>query len=231
MDKDKNLINDKNLHDFYNNYIHIFKGVHTTRDAYLLLERLALTGKKRELVLSIINMNKYTQQLDIETLLDAIREISTYNYREEAYAKISTILKQTSDNAQIRTLTRLANMKPLKPLHMTIKEVRDKIIETCTKICPHCKMEYVVNADTTYLICGYEGNGYDWEGCGKDWCCTCNKILCKSWSSDQLFLPFNRVHDSTCCKKHAQINNKKYPEDYCQCKNQHIRRDMEYISY
>ena len=40
-----------------------------------------------------------------------------------------------------------------------------------------------------YVICGYinSNKGYDWNGCGKDWCAKCNKMLCKSWDLNQLW--------------------------------------------
>ena len=49
--------------------------------------------------------------------------------------------------------------------------------------CPHCMHVNIINERTTYSICGYNDImiGYDWEGCGRDWCVTCGKKLCKKW--------------------------------------------------
>ena len=58
-------------------------------------------------------------------------------------------------------------------------------------------------------------NGYDLKGCGRDWCFKCEKILCKLWEQDSLFLEMNRYHTKDCCKKHSIKNNKNYEKDYC----------------
>ena len=55
-------------------------------------------------------------------------------------------------------------------------------------------MENVLNPDTDYAICGYNeetNEGYDWNGCGCDWCFKCGKILCKKWQANDLFILTN----------------------------------------
>lgn len=224
-----NIINDDHLYKFYSNYNKVFSGLKTVRDGYKLLEMLKISNKDRNLLLSIIDNRKYGQQLDFESMIDVIRDLNLCKYREEAYNKISQIMKMTSEVVQIKTMTRIANSKPLMPIYLNIKDVRDTRLDMIVKKCPHCGVECSMNNTTEYNICGFDSNGYDWIGCGKDWCVKCNKLLCKSWDNEQLFISGNQIHDNTCCRKHAQTNNKKYPEDYCQCKNSHIRRDIESI--
>ena len=95
-----------------------------------------------------------------------------------------------------------------------------------TKKCPHCGYNITDKYNRAYIICGYndEKKGYDWNGCGKDWCFRCEKILCKSWETHALHLEMNRSHNDECCSKHAKENNNKYPDDYCQCRNINITR-------
>ena len=87
-----------------------------------------------------------------------------------------------------------------------------------SKKCPHCFHILNMPATTQYVICGYHNStyGYDWNGCGRDWCFHCNKMLCKRWETNNLHLQMNRHHDDECCLIHAQENNYKYPDDYCQ---------------
>ena len=103
--------------------------------------------------------------------------------------------------------------------------------QNISKNCPHCYHVMNMLENTTYVICGYTSpnQGYDWNGCGKDWCFQCSKMLCKSWEMNALHLQMNRNHDDECCSKHAQNNSHKYPEDYCHCNNIHVRRESNDI--
>ena len=83
-------------------------------------------------------------------------------------------------------------------------------------------MEY---NDVPYIICGYSSNrGFDWKGCGNDWCFLCGKKLCKSWNVDRLYSKINRFHDDRCCKIHSLKTNSNYLTDYCQCNNFYVSR-------
>jgi hypothetical protein len=94
------------------------------------------------------------------------------------------------------------------------------IDENCiTKNCPHCGNSCSGTIDTTYIICDYNDpiNGFQWNGCGKDWCFYCEKKLCKQWGNDELYNEENRKHTKECCKKMAKKNEEDYEEQYCQC--------------
>jgi len=201
---------------FYKKIKSMSAGCRTFDDALFICNNNNLTKLEKELVYSIIHSMKFYNVLDIKSMLKYINEINNYKYKEDCYDLIDNIMKKTNDPAQIKTFQRITNIKPFRPQYITLKEIKEKTI-LVPKECPHCSHICYGSDDTTYIICGYTQNGYDWEGCGKDWCFKCNKILCKSWDTDQLYLPINRIHDSMCCKKHAKNNNKNYSEEYCQC--------------
>lgn len=224
------LINNEQLQNIYFLYSNIFSGAKTYNDCIFLSEKLNLSNNEKDVIVSIINSKKYDKyinKLDMNTLMETIKDIKKSIYREEANIKINNILKNTSDIAQIKTLTRIANSIPLKPSYISINDLNPNKVEYEKKECPHpnCKKTFSYPKNTEYVICGYGNNSYDWDGCCQDWCFKCGKLLCKSWDDDYLFIPFNQIHDSLCCKKHASVNKNKYPKDYCQCINEHVQRD------
>ena len=235
QNKNQNQNNNNNLEEFIKKYKPVFMGVKTLRDGFIMMDKLKLTDDKRLLILSLLNNRKFDKRLDIQATHEMLYDFANCSYREEAYDKIEQLTKGTTDTAQMRTFMRIAALKPLRPKYIPIKQVKDSINDVIiSKRCPHCNHKCLSRRNTEYIICGfgdtgygYKDTGYDWEGCNKDWCFKCGKILCKSWDADQLYLLANRVHTAKCCKKHAQANNKKYPEDYCQCSNSSIRRDIE----
>ena len=80
------------------------------------------------------------------------------------------------------------------------------------------------DSSATYVICGYGTKGFDWQGCGFDWCFQCGKKLCKCWNVNHLYNLKNRFHNSKCCRSHALKTGGLYPDDYCQCRNKFVRR-------
>lgn len=220
-----NFINDPVLAIQYNKLKYNILGSKTKEDAYFILEKYKLDTKCYILMMSYVNGKKYDHALDNETMKKNIKDIASLKYKEDAYEFISQILLLTSDIAQIKTFSRIADMKPNKPQHISIKELKQRNnVSNITRKCPHCGYKCSLSRDTIYTVCGYSESGYDWEGCGKDWCFRCGKMLCKNWEQDQLYLPTNRFHDSKCCKKNAILNGCKYPEDYCRCNNPFVLR-------
>ena len=220
------FIDNNVLHKQYNKLKYNIIGSKTKEDAYLLLEKYKLDTNCNNLMISLINGKKYDHALDNVTMKKHINEIESCKYKENAYELISQTLLQTSDIAQVRTFTRIADLKPCRPQYISMNEVRlNNKATTITKKCPHCSYKCSSSKNTVYIVCGYGDTGYDWEGCGKDWCFKCAKILCKTWEHDQLYLPTNRFHDAKCCKKHAMSYGHKYPEDYCRCNNVFVFRD------
>jgi len=191
-----NFINNENLNKQYNKLKLIFLAFKTKEDAHNFLDKYKLDTRSHYLMVSLINGKKYENALSYDSMLKYIKDIVNCKYREDAYEIISQALKQTSDIAQIKTFTRIADNKPDKPQYITLKELRQREKENMSsKKCPHCGYRYSAQKHTIYTVCGYGGGGYDWEGCGKDWCFKCGKMLCKSWEQDQLYLLTNRLHD------------------------------------
>jgi len=220
------FINNPILSDQYNKLKYNIDGSKTKEDAYNILQKYKPDTKCYNLMMSLINGKKFEHALDNVTMKKYISDIVMIKYKEDAYELISQLLLQTSDIAQIKTFTRIADMKINKPQYISMKDLKLRNKEnTITKKCPHCGYKSSINKNIVYTVCGYGESGYDWEGCGRDWCLKCNKMLCKTWESDQLYLPTNRFHDSKCCKKHAIMNGHKYPEDYCRCSNVFVLRD------
>lgn len=221
-----NFINDVSLHYQYNKLKYNIMGSKTKEDAYDILEKYKLDTKCYNLMTSFINGKKYDYALNNESMKKYIKDIANYKYKEDAYELINQILLQTSDIAQIKTFTRIADTKPNKPQYISIKDLKKRNKENnLIKKCPHCGYKCSMPKNTVYVVCGYNEAGYDWEGCGKDWCFRCGKMLCKTWEQNQLYLPNNRFHDSKCCKKHSMTYGYKYPEHYCRCNNVYVSRD------
>jgi hypothetical protein len=221
-----NFINNAILSNQYNKLKYNILGSKTKEDAYFILEKYKLDNKCYNLMVSLINGKKYDRALDYENMKKYIKDIASFKYKEDAYELISHILLQTSDIAQVKTFTRIADMKPNKPQYISMRELKQRNKENyITKKCPHCGYKCFMSKDTVYIVCGYNESGYDWEGCGKDWCFRCGKMLCKNWEIDQLYLPTNRFHDPKCCKKHSLLYGYKYPEDYCRCNNAFVLRN------
>lgn len=219
-----NFIDNPELHAQYNMHKYNLLGSKTKEDAFSILEKYKLDSKCRNLMLSLMQAKKYDHALDNSSMKKYINEISACEYKEDAFEIINQILQQTSDMAQIRTFNRLADPKPNRT-YVATEEVGKKNNLTSKK-CPHCGYKCIATRNTAYIVCGYGNSGFDWEGCGKDWCFKCGKMLCKSWEQDQLYLPTNRFHDTKCCKKHATLHSYKYPENYCRCCTVFVSRNQ-----
>jgi hypothetical protein len=219
------MINNIDLHKSYNILSNIFNGATTYKDSIILLNKLDLPDNERTLAQNIIQSKKFNNCIDSSSLLRYMIDINNCNYREEATLKLNSILRETSDISQIKTLTRIVNTKPIRPIDFIKNNIYNKK-DLILKACPHCKKEYKLPKNVNYIICGHDDNHYDWDGCGLDWCFTCNKLLCKNWEEDSLFHPANQIHDGKCCKNHAERTGNTYPDDYCQCSNKHINRNV-----
>jgi len=201
-------ISNENMLNFYRTYNHIFKSINTHEDAQIILGKLKLSHIKNQIAFNLLKSQKKPSMFDYCTFMNVCKELENIKYRQNASEYLALLVKKTSDAAQINTFVRIINIKPLYS-ECTYKQV--------IKNCPHCNHPNLADINTTYIICGYNDNGYDWDGCQHDWCFQCGKILCKSWETNMLFVKSNRVHNISCCKEHAAKTNKSYPSDYCQC--------------
>ena len=214
--------------DFYNKIKIITSGCRTILDCEELLYKLLLDESKKNLIHSHIQTKNFGNIISLSNLKNILEELNKLKYREDVYEQINKLTKKTDDISQLKTFIRIANSKPLRPQYITLKEIRERNqLSVIKKECPHCSHENLLNPETDYTICGYNeetNEGYDWNGCGGDWCFKCGKMLCKKWQSDDLFILTNRFHDDKCCKNHAIKNNLNYPDNYCMCKNLYVSR-------
>jgi hypothetical protein len=218
--------NNDNLGMTYNKFKHIISGCNTYDDAYMLYNSANLNKKEREIVMSIINSQKFDDIImDTILFMSFISNISTYKYKEDVHDAINNIKKKL-DSVHLKTIMRIADSKICRPQSANSKESCEKNTkdDDSIKNCPHCRHSNVFPKNSKYVICGYPENGYDWIGCGKDWCFMCGKMLCKSWENNELLIPSNRTHNGSCCKTHASQHNLDYRKMYCQCTNNNVKR-------
>ena len=173
-----------------------------------------------KLLMSLSNNNRYNKKMDISKFMLYTTILENIQYYDEANIIIGDIELIINDYAQINAFKRIIKYKPRQ---LGPDNKQNKI----QKECPHCKKIYNGVATTKYVICGYthqNNKGFDWKGCGKDWCFTCGKKLCKNWDINMLYNQANRHHDGKCCKNTATKNNENYIIDYCQCSNENVMR-------
>lgn len=147
------------------------------------------------------------------------------------------LIGNTNDPAQLNTLNRIKKHKfyfltvPLFDKNQDTSTQYSSNVSLISKNCPHCEKKIYDYDNKHYIICGYTEKGYDWIGCGKDWCFKCGKKLCKSWDKNSLFDTINRFHNGKCCKVYAQRHNSNYYNDFCQCLNKYVNRIDKYTMF
>jgi hypothetical protein len=212
-----NIIDENKYKEFYN----ILSGCRTIVDAYYFAEiYLKKNPEMKQIIYSMINGKKYDHVIDFRSLKSTLENINTCQYKNQACNTANVYYQKTIDNVQKACLSRIINyVKESSKIHVQNIEI---------KSCPHCNIATELISDIQYVICGYNNTqtGFDWKGCGYDWCFKCEKILCKKWDIDELFINTNRLHDNECCKNHAIKNNKQYPNEYCQCSNNNVNRNI-----
>jgi hypothetical protein len=214
----------------YNQFRYILSGCRTIIDAYNFGELYLSKNPEMKLIIySMINGKKYDNIIDFTTIKYIINELTNQQYYEDALK----ILEQykTTDSTQNIILQNIISQKPKK---QNIIKYITNIKQIIIKKCPHCNIDNTGDTETTYYICGYNDTkkGYNWNGCGKDWCFSCGKFLCKSWNINQLHVESNRYHNIKCCLNHCIAYNKNHPnnirnynDDYCQCGlNENVKR-------
>lgn len=220
----------------YIEFSHILSGCRTIIDAYFFAEiYLRSNPEMSTLIYSMINGKRYDQILDLKSMKSSLETTNDQKYKEDANEYCENYVEKTSDSIQKKTFNRILKNKPQKPYDLIKMKIdkSDRGLQQIyiTKQCPHCKSPSTCSISTKYTICGYANSatGYDWKGCGKDWCFECGKMLCKSWDINKLLLPMNRFHDIDCCNYHSVTNNKDYVQHYCHCSNKNVNRAVKSI--
>lgn len=183
-----------------------------------------------KLINSIINgkINNNNLNLSLREFSSLIKEISNMEYKEDIEKIIEDIQnKRFLDDIQKDTISRIIDLKLNKPNNYSENNVQVVKLNIVKKNCPHCNNICYAEKNSEYVICGYTNpiRGYDMTGCGRDWCFKCGKILCKNWEANSLYLESNRCHHMDCCKNHAAISGKNWPDDYCHCINENVNRN------
>jgi hypothetical protein len=168
---------------------------------------------------SMVYGREYTNCVGMLTMLKLLEKVFYCQYREEGNEIIDNN-KQYLSNIQRKSLTRILENKPYKPTEYE-NSLQNISINKISKCCPHCGVYNLGDIDKSYAICGFndDNKGYDWIGCGNDWCFKCGKKLCKNWMKDFLFDPEKRYHNGFCCKEKANNKNENYEENYCLCED------------
>lgn len=215
-----------NINNAYNVFKEILSGCKTMVDAFYFVDKIIkLCPESQDLLIGMIHNKKYDKSYDIRSMAHILNQLDLQLYREDIDEFIDKNIKIYVDLIQLNSLIRLSKFKSNKihdkqdkQINVTFNPSNNYDYDYTFKKCPHCNIQIKLKNDIEYVICGYidSNKGYDWNGCGKDWCAKCNKMLCKSWEHDQLFITINRTHDKTCCKKYAEDNNIDY-NLFCDC--------------
>jgi len=178
-----------------------------------------LSDKNKKLLESYLNNDKYLKRMEIKKFILYLRALDNIEYKDDAIKIADDIKLQTENKSQLNTIDRIIRQKPEKE--------KNKNMRLLSKQCPHCGRQITKMSNETYIICGYSNpsKGFDWKGCGKDWCFVCGKKLCKSWNIDTLYDQQNRTHNTKCCKTFANKFKEDYKKDYCHCNNLHVNRN------
>lgn len=202
-----------NYKDIYLQLKAIFEGCDTILDAKIFAQQyIERYPNLKNMINSYMHGIEYNDIIDLGSKQSMMKNLDKITSRDLAHAQYIQIIEKTKDDVYKKTLERIINQKKYD------KKNKD-YTRYVNKKCPHCSRYISMPENTQYIICGYQNSttGYDWIGCGKDWCFTCEKKLCKSWENDILNLESNRIHDNICCKKYAKNMNFSFEENYCQC--------------
>ena len=194
----------------------ILEGCHTLLDAIHLCNIFIYKNPElKNMFNSCIYGKKYSETVDLKTKQSILNDMFNSNDKLNADNIWNREQGRTKDDIYEKALLRIMNNRKYK--HPNIQKTNN--IKTLTKKCPHCSHAVNANENTKYIICGYHNqtHGYDWSGCGNDWCFSCNKKLCKNWIDDCLQLLYNRKHNDKCCRKHSDKYKNNYETDYCNC--------------
>jgi hypothetical protein len=215
------MIQYKYFYEFY----HKMFGLNNYADVTYLYNNTHIPNEfEQKLVDSLISQERYKKKIPTDKFMVCLDTVSNIKFKEDAALLFEEITELTEDKSQLNAIKRIIAKKPhsynknVQHLHKPVMVVKE---------CPYCGRNKTDLSTADYVICGYTNRGFDWEGCGHDWCFQCGRKLCKCFNQNQLFLKMNQYHDDRCCKLHSQKTEGGYPEDYCQCgANTHVNRSL-----
>ncbi len=204
--------------NFFNVYKYVLSGCLGQKDFEYFISDLSENDKS---IFHTFNY-QFVQSESYINFINLLEQIKQIKYKEDILIKLKDY--SITNLIQFNVINRILKDKQFKINNINLFEnnVLDKII---IKNCPHCNMSNPSNENNTYIICGYYSNrGFDDNGCGKDWCFSCGKKLCKNWTIHDLFLISNRFHNKQCCQNYAASLNLNYESDFCMCNNSYVNR-------
>jgi hypothetical protein len=230
----------------YSEIKNILSGCKNIDDAkHIMKIYLRNNSESKKIALSILFGQTYEDNINESSFNDIMEKINNCSNYDICLKNINEYYPNDNiNNIKLKTLKKMLNKKeiiknnsyfPINPnstqnylfnINLNYFKKNKKLKQNeIVKECPHCSKPYIGNESITHVVCGYNNShqGFDWEGCTKDWCFTCGKKLCKSWIEDKLYLEINRIHNFECCKKQAVSNCESY-DNYCQCNNKYVNR-------
>lgn len=168
---------------------------------------------------------KNNYSIGVDEFMNMLDKLGSYTYRDDARGLVEKIFKRTCDIIQRNSVIRIIGRKPPRSNIIDMKTTKSKHrgeTDFMEKNCPHCGKREKYQSSSTYIICGYNDKGFDWIGCGHDWCFRCGKKLCKTWADNELFVKNNRFHSERCCRIAAHRNTESYSKLYCKCSKIYI---------
>ena len=208
-------------------YKSIFLSLENIKDINKMSDLLNLNNEDKIIINNYFNTKNLPRKISYDEFINLLDDLNKLKFKEDIIENLHKLGNKTNDISQINTIIRIANMKPNKYNNIVPNNVKYKNKWFGIKHkCPHCGIYNKIDYDTDYAICGYTDvkNGYNWEGCGRDWCTKCGKKLCKKWNENELFIPENRFHNSECCLLYCNKLDNNYVLDFCQCYKDFIIR-------
>lgn len=195
----------------------LYNGCDSTTDAIHVSECLFTAyPEHKQLIISYRDSLIYPDNVDTQTKISSLVSVINTDTKDEALELKNSLCGRSTDIIYVKTLERIVSRKRNRSNY-----VKPSVYDTVyiTKRCPHCSMGMKMDENSIYVICGYPNThrGYDWKGCGTDWCFQCEKMLCKTWEKDELNIESNRYHDANCCKAHSKRSGCDYTREYCHC--------------
>ena len=207
----------KNIYTIYKN---IINSVNNNNDLEYFMNDIT-NQRTKSIIESMSYIIKNKTTIGMIDFLKLIETLSMEKYKEDIYLLLEN--KNIDCIVQKNTIERIIKNKPNRKIDFSNSHL--KIVNTEEKNCPHCGHKNESYKDNTYIICGYSNNiGYDWDGCGRDWCFFCGKKLCKKWDEHELYMISNRYHNHKCCLKYAFNESLDYANDFCMCSNIFVNR-------
>lgn len=177
--------------------------------------------RHKQIIMNMLNGYQYFDTIDQHIKIEMIHDMIKCDSKDDGKIIFEKMENLTNDDVMKRVMTKLLNKKKNKKYKFF-----NDFAKVITKKCPHCTNQLTARYGADYVICGYQNttNGYDWIGCGRDWCFQCGKMLCKKWETHKLHCEANRSHDDKCCSRHANEHGKKYMTEYCYCRTKYVNR-------